>query len=140
MPNRSAIELHVSDFEPILKYYTALGFEVVWHRQPDGEKGYLVLNLDGNILCFWCGNENVYRQTYFRRYPRGTPRGYGVEVIVMVDHIDDYYEKVRKIANIVEPLRLRPWGVRDFRVADPAGYYLRFSDSYDLLDPGYAVP
>ena len=29
---------------------------------------------------------------------------------------------------ITEDLRDRPWGLRDFRVLDPAGYYLRITD------------
>jgi lactoylglutathione lyase len=28
---------------------------------------------------------------------------------------------------ITEDLRDRPWGLRDFRVLDPAGYYLRIT-------------
>jgi len=29
---------------------------------------------------------------------------------------------------VVEPLRMRPWGARDFRIADPFGYYLRITE------------
>ena len=29
---------------------------------------------------------------------------------------------------MAEDLRARPWGLRDFRVLDPAGYYLRITD------------
>ena len=29
---------------------------------------------------------------------------------------------------LLEDLRDRPWGLRDFRVLDPAGYYLRITD------------
>ena len=29
---------------------------------------------------------------------------------------------------LAEDLRDRPWGLRDFRVLDPAGYYLRITD------------
>jgi uncharacterized glyoxalase superfamily protein PhnB len=28
---------------------------------------------------------------------------------------------------LLEPLRERPWGLRDFRVVDPDGYYLRIT-------------
>jgi hypothetical protein len=35
---------------------------------------------------------------------------------------------------ITEDLRDRPWGLRDFRVLDPAGYYLRITDR----EPGSA--
>jgi hypothetical protein len=26
---------------------------------------------------------------------------------------------------VVEPIRTQPWGLRDFRIVDPDGYYLR---------------
>ncbi len=28
---------------------------------------------------------------------------------------------------MIEPLLVRPWGLTDFRVADPDGYYLRIT-------------
>jgi len=75
------IELHVEDFEPIKSYYKNLGFEVAWTRQPEGFKGYLVLKLDHNVLCFWAGNEHVYEQEYFSLFPKDSKRGFGVEIV-----------------------------------------------------------
>lgn len=137
--NKLQLELHVEDFEPIKRYYTSLGFEVNWERQPEGFKGYLVMSFQGNTLCFWAGNEEVFNQPYFSKFPKDTPRGYGVEVVVMVDDIDGFYEQVKDIANVVEPLTEQPWGLRDFRTTDPAGYYLRFTTEHDVLDPSNAV-
>jgi len=137
--NKLQLELHVEDFEPIKQYYLALGFEINWERQPEGFKGYLVMSFQGNTLCFWAGNKEVFNQPHFSQYPKDTPRGYGVEIVVMVNDIDDFYEKVKDIANVVEQLTEQPWGLRDFRTVDPAGYYLRFTSEHDILDRSNAV-
>ncbi len=137
--NRIPLELHVPDFEPIKKYYLALGFRVKWERKPDGHKGYLVLTYKDNVLCFWAGNDNIYDQTYFKKFPKDTPRGYGVEVIIIVDDLEDFYKNHKKTLNVAEPLKMQPWGLKDLRAVDPAGFYLRFNELHDVQDPKYAV-
>jgi hypothetical protein len=133
------LELHVPDFGPVKDYYGKLGFEIVWERNPEDDKGYLVMKMDGTIICFWSGTDAIYNQTYFKRFPKNTPRGYGVELVIMVEHVDSFYEKVKAIANVTEPLVLRPWGSKDFRTADPFGYYLRFTSKHNILDNSNAV-
>src|SRR5687768_8937663 len=97
------------------------------------------MSLYGNTLCFWPGNQVVFIPPYFKHFPQDTPRGYGVEIVVMVDDIDSFYESVKEIANVVEPLIEQPWGLRDFRAVDPAGYYLRFTSEHNILDRSNAV-
>ena len=138
-PNKVQIELHVEDFEPIKAYYSKLGFEINWERKPEGFKGYLVMSMNGNTLCFWAGNDQVYNQPYFKQYSQNSKRGYGVELVIMVQDIQSYYESVSGFANVVEPLTKQPWGLYDFRAVDPAGFYLRFTSEHDVLDPHNAV-
>ncbi len=133
------LELHVPDFDLVKKYYGKLGFEIVWERVPEDAKGYLVLQRDGNTLCFWGGNDAIYSQPYFKRFPKDTVRGYGVEVVLLVDNIESFYEQVKGVASIVEPLAEQPWGLKDFRCIDPFGYYLRFTSKHNILDKGNAV-
>lgn len=137
--NRTLIELHVNDFAPIRAYYESLGFSVAWEHEAKGFDGYLVIQMEGNVLCFWAGNEEVYNQPYFKQFPHDTPRGYGVEVVISVEDIQGYYELVKDRANVVEPLTKQPWGLYDFRVVDPAGYYLRFTSLHDILRSDNAV-
>ena len=139
-PNRTLVELHAPDFGPVREFYTALGFEVVWERPSAEKKGYLVLAMAGNILCFWAGNEYVYEHSHFRRFPRHTPRGYGTEIVITVPSLTDYYDRFPDKSRIVAPLERRAWGVSDFRVVDPAGFYLRFTEPHDILDSRHAVP
>lgn len=138
--NYLQLELHVPDFKPIKDYYGKLGFKVMWEREPEGAKGYLVIERGGTILCFWGGNDCIYaEQPYFNRFPKDTTRGYGVELVIMVDDIKSFYEEVKDYANVVEPLVTQPWGLTDFRAADPFGYYLRFTSKHNILDEGNAV-
>lgn len=137
--NSILLELHVPDFAAVKEYYGKLGFEVAWERKPEDIKGYLIMKMGDSILCFWCGNEKVYEQPYFQQFPKSTKRGYGVEVIIMVDDVGSYYAEIKDFANVVEPLTVQPWGLKDFRVEDPFGYYLRFTSPHNILDNDNAV-
>lgn len=91
-----------------------------------------------SILGFYCGNEEVYRHSFFSRFPRNTPRSYGVEIGIYVcdrDIAKFYAEVVRKIGKkfVVKSLMLQPWGKWDFRIVDPFGFYLRFSEPLNIL-------
>lgn len=131
--------MHVPDFEIVKDFYGKLGFKVVWEREPEGMKGYVVMKRGDSVLCFWAGNNEVYNQPYFKNFLKDTKRGYGVEIIIFVNDIETYYEKVKKFASVVEELTLQPWGDKDFRIADPFGFYLRFSSPYNTLLADRAV-
>jgi len=52
----------------------------------------------------------------------------GVELVLEVDDLDA--ERTRVLAagwRLEEDVVLRPWGLRDFRLLDPAGHYLRMT-------------
>lgn len=132
--NTVLVELHVPDFERVKDYYGKLGFKIMRETKPEDKNGYLVLKLEDNIVCFWAGNEEVYKQSYFKRFPKNTKRGYGVEIVLMVADIEAYYHKVKDFANVVGPLALRSWGLKDFRIEDPFGYYIRVTSIHNILD------
>ena len=134
------VELHIDDFEKAKSYYSQLGFKVVWQRQPEEKKGYLVMKKDDNTLRFWPGNEYMYQNSYFKNFPKNTKRGYGVEICIMFsENIDEFYEKVKETVNVVVPLRQQPWGVKDFRIEDPFGYFLCITEPFDVLNSENAV-
>jgi uncharacterized glyoxalase superfamily protein PhnB len=133
------VELHVENFEKTQKFYELLEFEVVWSREPERKKGYLVMRNGDNVLMFWCGNEFVYEQNFFKQYPRETPRGKGVEIVLMFQDVVAYFDRIKLAVDIVEPLKVRPWGISDFRVVDPEGFYLRLSGAYDVYDSSHAI-
>ena len=97
--------------------------------------------LEGNTICFWGGSsEAIAGHRYFARFPPNSPIGIGVEIVIQVRDVEDLYEECRSWANIVDPLKARPWGLVDFRVADPYGYYLRITEIHDVRDSRFAIP
>lgn len=53
--NNTLLELQIPDFATAKDFYQKLGFKIVWERPPEEFKGYLVLALNNNLLCFWGG-------------------------------------------------------------------------------------
>lgn len=137
--NHLQIELHVPDFEQVLDFYGKLGFTKVWHRNEKNNADYLVMERDGVILNFWPGNENVYEQSYFKQFPHDTKRGYGVELVINVEDVQGLYDQLKDSVKVVGSLVKRPWGLWDFRIEDPFGYYLRITEKHDITSPDYAV-
>ena len=105
------IELFCSDLSASLAFYSALGFEVVWRND---SMGYAVISR-----------------------VEATTRGLGVEVVIPVSDLDAIYENAQAHDATVSTLHERPWGLRDFRVADPDGFYLRFTEPHDVTSPDY---
>jgi len=120
------IELHVADFAVAKDFYGRLGFAVVREEPPPN--GYLVMALGATRIAFWPGSDRVEAHRYFRSFSPKTPKGFGVEIVVAVDDVLATYERMRHVAKVVAPLQRRPWGPRDFRLADPFGFYLRITE------------
>ena len=59
------------------------------------------------------------------RFPRANVR-------VMVPKVDDYWRRVHEIgAQIIVPIADRYYGLRDFTIADPDGFGVRFASKLD---------
>lgn len=124
------VELHIPEFYTAIKFYQSLGFEIVWM---DDE--YLVMKMGKNVLNFYKGkNKPVYEHSYFKRFPHDTKRGYAVEIIIQIENIKSYYQKIKDKVNVVKPLELKHWGAWDFRIEDPFGFYLRFTEPHDWIN------
>lgn len=121
---RFRLELFVDDLEASIRFYeTALGFSLV-RRDAD----YASLRRGDAIL----GLGAISKLPADAAGPGFTQarlagvRGAGVEIVLEVQDLDAALEDVRRAGGrVVEPLRDRPWGLRDFRLIDPDGYYLR---------------
>ena len=119
------MEFHVADVEASIAFYAALGFRVVrrwedWVRL-DRDGAELVLMGDAYIR----GHDH-----YFTPYLGRSPRGVGVEVSVEVADVDAVYAAARAAGlRIVKPIQDRDWKARDFRLADPDGFFVRITSS-----------
>lgn len=58
-------------------------------------------------------------------------KGLGVEIVLEVDDVNKAYEEVKSSGHRdIEALINRSWGLTDFRVIDPDGYYLRITNRF----------
>jgi catechol 2,3-dioxygenase-like lactoylglutathione lyase family enzyme len=106
------VELLVSDLQRSLGFYRALGFEVV--RADDR---FAVLAWEGHRL-FLDQQEDLPR-------PGGRPT---MNVRVMVPDVERYWQRANELGlAIVAPIEDRYYGLRDFTIADPDGFGLRFA-------------
>ncbi len=122
------IELHVPDFKRAIEFYSRLGFKLLWRTED-----YLVMKRKRSVINFFGGSQKVYSHSYFGRFKKTTKCGFGVEIIIPVDQVERFYKSVKKFAKIVQPLQLKKWGRRDFRIVDPFGFYLRITERYEWV-------
>jgi len=115
------VELFVREVDKSVAFYRALGFDVA-RRFEDYvllRRGEIRLSLQGDAHA-------VAGPHYFTPHIQQHPRGTGVEISIQVADVDAEYIRAKTAGlNIVKPMQDRPWGARDFRVADPDGYFLR---------------
>lgn len=131
--NKIFIELHVPDFDITKDFYQKLGFEIVSDDGIEDGVGYFIMEREGTMINFYGGSDKVYDQSYFKQFPKETTRGFEIEIVIPIEDIDKYYKMVKNNVpeNLVGELknkkdRTLTW--RDFRVADPFGFYLRFTE------------
>ncbi|WP_213002346.1 VOC family protein [Winogradskya consettensis] len=127
---RLRMELFVDDVDVSVDFYCdVLGFEVD-RRAEDYvslRRGQVVLGL-GPVAKL---PEQAEGRGFTRQRLTGG-KGAGVEIVLEVDGLDELralYERCQQRAAISEEWGLRPWGLHDFRLADPDGYYLRITHS-----------
>jgi catechol 2,3-dioxygenase-like lactoylglutathione lyase family enzyme len=121
----SKFELFVADVQESIRFYRTLGFEVA-HQKPDG---YATLSCGATVVALaplpgwlplhWLG--------FLRRPPLGT------EIVFYSDGLEQARAALEAAGYEPGPIALQPWGVRDFRITDYDGYYIRISE-------GRAVP
>ena len=109
--------------EASIAFYTrVLAFELVRHEPGD----YASLRLGGVVLGIGPVAKLPEEGGYFSRDIATLRRGLGVGIVLEVGDVEGCHERVADSGHpILEPLRERPWGLRDFRISDPDGYYLR---------------
>ncbi len=137
--NNLAVELHVPHFEPARAFYGLLGFEAQdYDPATTSALGYLVLVrhdlLGDTMLNFYGDRPAVAKHAHFSAFPPSTPRGYAVEITVPVGDVEALWKNVRpqlEEGDIAQPLETKSWGDKDFRVIDPYGFYVRFTELVD---------
>lgn len=113
------IEVFAADVERSGEFYRrVLEFEELSRQESDGKAQYLWMGRGSARIGIATADEVV--DPAIRRVPGGT------EIVLEVDDIDAEFARVRATGWPLEAgLRSQPWGLRDFRLHDPDGYYLR---------------
>lgn len=105
------VEVFVRDLNRSLAFYTRLGFRLV--RQ---EPAFATLTWEDH--------------TFFLEQATGLPPVPifpAANVRVMVDDVDAYWRLAQEIgAKVIKPIDNRYYGLRDFTIADPDGFGVRF--------------
>jgi lactoylglutathione lyase len=115
------LELFVQDMDRAVAFYVdILGFEM-----PERSEDYVSLR---NGTCRF-GLGPIARLSAKRGGSGPSAvRGLGIEIVLEVDDVHWAYEHVQASGYpIEEPLHKRNWGLTDFRLVDPDGYYLRIT-------------
>lgn len=139
--NNLILELHIPDFNKAEKFYRILGFKKISYDKNSGggsDLGYMVLGredkLGKTLINFYGDKKKVSEHAQFNKFPRNTPRGYEVEITISVDKVERLWTRVKdklKSNQISQKLEMKRWGKKDFRVIDPFGFYLRFTELVD---------
>ena len=113
-------EIFPADLDAAVDFYVrVLGFEVV-RDERQAPSPYVAL-ARGPVRVGAATRDAVSDQGQ-RRPP------VGVELVLEVDDVDADRDQVHDAGwPVVEDMTLRPWGLRDFRVLDPDGYYWRIT-------------
>jgi len=139
--NNLVLELHVPEFSKIREFYLMFGFSELSYDPTSGggsDLGYLVMkredDLGRTLINFYGDKEKVSQHAHFKEFPVDTPRGYAVEITVVVSNVEELWNTVKDkltIKQIGQPLTMKRWNKKDFRVIDPFGFYIRFTELVD---------
>ncbi|MDC6404659.1 MULTISPECIES: VOC family protein [Maribacter] len=65
---------------------------------------------------------------YLKLKENDSRRGIGVEIVLEVDDVLSVYQRVKRSGYPIHAeINDRPWGLTDFRLIDPDGYYIRIT-------------
>ncbi len=111
------IEIFVADLDQTAAFYERLGFETT--GRSDGPPRYAAFRL---------GQARIGAAEASAIDPalRAVPTG--AEIVIDVDDIHKVRDRVvGEGLELEADLQVRPWGLEDFRLSDPDGYYYRFT-------------
>jgi lactoylglutathione lyase len=124
----SKFELATTDPSRDTAFYAKLGFSVVAKTS----YGYVTLQSGPVVIALSpvasIDSHDTASLSKLRRPP------VGVEIVLYTtENLEKKHARLRSLGLKPTDIRLQPWGVRDFRITDPGGYYIRISE-------GHAIP
>lgn len=120
-------ELSVTNIENSKKFYTEIGFKIIYERKKDK---FCFLQLEENQLMIEEINDNW--NTGVLNYPFGR----GINISMSIKDIDKYYKEIKeKNIKLFQEIKISKYQVneiiyedKEFLIQDPDGYLLRFNN------------
>jgi lactoylglutathione lyase len=123
------LELFVEDLKKSIRFYEDI-IGLTFSKK--NETGAMIKQDHFSLLLTY---DNILDEKHYFKKGGLHPKGKGVEVIIVSDDIEKLYNRVlEKDYPIESNLELQSWGMKDFRIVDPDGYYLRLT-SHKLDEP-----
>ena len=123
------MELSTTRVEEYFTFFANVADFQLLSRQP----GYVVAHSDLAELTFIDPKFWAHGHPFSGKLT-GSDQGVGIEIGIVVADLDKAYAAAVKLKDRGWPISTgivrRPWGVRDFRVLAPDGYYLRFTEGH----------
>ncbi|QKK34059.1 VOC family protein (plasmid) [Rhizobium indicum] len=120
-----SLELFVEAPETSIDFYQrVLGFEV----QGSASAAYTMLKNGDAVIAI--NSRSVLSTAHPLRIDTGQRTGLGVEIVLKVADVEGAYRTAKKSGWPASDLALQPWGLRDFRLVDPDGYYVRVTSRH----------
>ncbi|MGO6968638.1 VOC family protein [Rhizobium leguminosarum] len=120
-----SLELFVEAPETSIDFYRrVLGFEI--QGSPSTE--YTMLRNGDAVIAI--NSRSVLSTDHPLRIDTGQRAGLGVEIVLKVADVEGAYRTAKESGWPVSDLALQPWGLRDFRLVDPDGYYVRVTNRH----------
>lgn len=106
------VEVYVRDLQRSKSFYLQLGFDLFNEKE-----SFISLTWESHRLFL----EQRTDLPPTADFPQANMR-------IMVANVDECWERVRKMkARVLKPIADREYGLRDFTIADPDGFGLRFA-------------
>ncbi len=120
------LELFVADVTAAIEFYRrALSFRVV------GETNEQYTMLSNGDAVISVNKREALGPDHPLRAGNGERPGLGVEIVLSVEDLEASYDAAKTSGHSVSELALQPWGLRDFRIVDPDGYYIRVTSRHE---------
>jgi len=117
-------EILVTDISASINFYLQLGFMLLRAAEDFAE-----LTWEDHRL--FLAELSAFHDAV-RADPSPQPKSPRANVRVMVPDVDDYWQRAKEIgAEIILPIADRYYGLRDFTIADPDGFGIRFASTLE---------
>ena len=117
--------IYVSDLKSSIKFYTEiLSFKVIEYYPDDRDPTWVAIQIGNQRFAMG----NTFDNINHKYHPNGI-NGSGVHFYIIVDNIEEVFQKLKSRVIIIDKLEKKPWGNTEFAIKDPDGYLISFSDS-----------